>query len=545
METNSASRYQALYRRFRPSAFSEVRGQDAVITTLRNQVRAGRLGHAYLFTGTRGTGKTTVAKILARAANCEDLQDGDPCGKCEACRRILNGANLNVVEMDAASNNGVDSVREIVSNVAYPPAEGRYKVYIIDEVHMLSTAAFNALLKTLEEPPEYVIFILATTEVHKLPVTILSRCQRYDFRRIGRDVIAGQLKAIAEEEKLQIEQKAIDYLAAMGDGSMRDALSLMERCIDYHAGQGLTYDMALEVLGAVDTRVYSRLFRAVRERDVAACMGLVNEALLSGREITRYTSDFLWYLRNLLLLSTAGDGIAEAVDISTEAMERLKEDGKLADTGDLIRYIRIFSALSDDLRFSTQKRVQLEVALIRLCEPRMERDEESLLARLSLLEKQLKELSERPVTQKAVQVLKPEGAEAQGAPAEKKERPKLKKAPPEAVKKLAENWGRAVDAFPEWFKFYLKKGQCGIDPEGRLTLAYSGDDKMSLPKVQERREDVEKKLSEYIGGEVELNILILGENESLEDHCVSTEELFLERVSDMGGDLTGVDIVSE
>ena len=544
METNSSSRYQALYRRFRPSAFSEVRGQDAVITTLRNQVRAGRLGHAYLFTGTRGTGKTTVAKILARAANCEDLQDGDPCGKCEACRRILNGANLNVVEMDAASNNGVDSVREIVADVAYPPAEGRYKVYIIDEVHMLSTAAFNALLKTLEEPPEYVIFILATTEVHKLPVTILSRCQRYDFRRISRAVIADQLQSIAEEDGLEIEQKAIDYLAAMGDGSMRDALSLMERCINYHAGKGLTYDMALEVLGAVDTTVYSRLFQAVRERNVAACMGLVNEALLSGREITRYTSDFLWYLRNLLLVHTAGEGIAEAVDISTEAMAQLKEDAARVDFGELIRYIRIFSALSDDLRFSTQKRVQLEVALIRLCTPQMERDDESLFARLSILEEKLKELSERPVAQKIVQVLQTDGGEKQGAIQEKKERPKLKKAPPEAVKNLVKNWEQEAAAFGAPMSGYLKKGQCGIDPEGRLTLGYS-DDGVPFSNVRDRKEAIEERLSRSAEGKVELNILLLGENESFEDHTVSTEDLFKDGITGMGGDLGGVDIVIE
>ena len=223
--------YTALYRKFRPERFEDVKGQDHIVTTLRNQIEADRIGHAYLFCGTRGTGKTTIAKIFAKAVNCEHPVDGSPCGECRSCRAIAAAASMNVIEIDAASNNGVDNIREIVDEVSYSPAEGRFKVYIIDEVHMLSIGAFNALLKTLEEPPSYVIFILATTEVHKIPVTILSRCQRYDFKRITIDTITGRLRELMVQEQQQVEEKALRYVAKAADGSMRDALSLLDQCI--------------------------------------------------------------------------------------------------------------------------------------------------------------------------------------------------------------------------------------------------------------------------------------------------------------------------
>ena len=232
--------YTALYRKFRPDTFSEVKGQEHIVTTLTNQIKADRIGHAYLFCGTRGTGKTTVAKILAKAVNCEHPIDGSPCNECAVCRGISEGTSMNVIEIDAASNNGVDNIREIREEVSYRPTQGRYKVYIIDEVHMLSTGAFNALLKTLEEPPSYVIFILATTEVHKIPITILSRCQRYDFRRITIDTIAARLKELTEIEKVDVEERAIRYIAKAADGSMRDALSLLDQCIAFYLGETLT-----------------------------------------------------------------------------------------------------------------------------------------------------------------------------------------------------------------------------------------------------------------------------------------------------------------
>lgn len=360
--------YTALYRKFRPERFEDVKGQDHIVTTLRNQIEADRIGHAYLFCGTRGTGKTTIAKIFAKAVNCENPVDGSPCGECRSCRSIAAGASMNVIEIDAASNNGVDNIREIVDEVSYSPAEGRFKVYIIDEVHMLSIGAFNALLKTLEEPPSYVIFILATTEVHKIPVTILSRCQRYDFKRISIETITDRLRDLMVQENQQVQEKALRYVAKAADGSMRDALSLLDQCIAFHYGKELTYDMVLDVLGAVDTEVFSRLLRAVLERSVTDCIGILEEIVMQGRELSQFVSDFTWYLRNLLLIKTSEDNaIEDVVDVSSDNLVRLKEEAGMAETDAIMRYIRELSELSGRIRYAGQKRILIEMALIKLC----------------------------------------------------------------------------------------------------------------------------------------------------------------------------------
>ena len=382
--------YMALYRKFRPGEFEDVKGQDAIVKTLKNQISAGRIGHAYLFCGTRGTGKTTVAKIFAKAVNCEHPVDGSPCGECAACRAIAAGNSMNVIEIDAASNNGVDNIREIREEVAYRPTEGRYKVYIIDEVHMLSIGAFNALLKTLEEPPEYVIFILATTEANKIPVTILSRCQRYDFKRISIDTIAARLRELIDKEQWDVEEKAVRYIAKAADGSMRDGLSLLDQCAAFYIGERLTYDHVLEILGAVDTDVFSRLLREILSMDVSKVIETVDELVMGGRELSQLAADFTWYLRNLLLVKCSDD-MEDVLDVSTENLAQLKEEAGMIENETLIRYIRIFSDLTSQLRYSTQKRVLLEVTLIKLCRPAMEQNSDALLDRIRLIEKQLEE----------------------------------------------------------------------------------------------------------------------------------------------------------
>ena len=374
--------YTALYRKFRPSTFEDVKGQDHIVTTLKNQIRADRIGHAYLFCGTRGTGKTTIAKILARSVNCEHPVDGSP------CKAILAGVSTNVIEIDAASNNGVDNIREIREEVAYRPTQGRYKVYIIDEVHMLSTGAFNALLKTLEEPPSYVIFILATTEANKIPVTILSRCQRYDFRRITIDTIAARLSELMEKEGVDVEEKAIRYVAKAGDGSMRDALSLLDQCIAFYLGQKLTYDKVLEVLGTVDTEIFSQMLRTILAGDVTGSIRTLETLLNRGKELGQFVTDFTWYLRNLLLVKSA-DETEELLDVSTENLKLLKEESTMVDDETLIHYIRVLSELSGQLRYAAQKRVLVEVALVKLCKPQMEQNLESVLERLRILEEKM------------------------------------------------------------------------------------------------------------------------------------------------------------
>ena len=381
--------YTALYRKFRPDNFDDVKGQDHIVTTLPNQIKANRIGHAYLFCGTRGTGKTSVAKILAKAVNCAHPVDGNPCGECEVCRAVAAGASMNVIEIDAASNNGVDNIREIKEEVAYPPTQGRFKVYIIDEVHMLSIGAFNALLKTLEEPPAYVIFILATTEAHKIPITILSRCQRYDFKRISIDTISARLSELMVAEDISADERALRYVAKAADGSMRDALSLLDQCLAFYMGQELKYENVLEVLGAVDTEVFSDFFRGIVAGDAIGLIHKLEKIIIDGRDLSQFVSDFTWYLRNLMLLQSQTDA-SDVLEMSEENMKLLKEDAKLTDLNGVMRYIRIFSELSGQLKNSSQKRVMVEVALIKMTQPAMEKGlNDALMDRIAVLERRM------------------------------------------------------------------------------------------------------------------------------------------------------------
>lgn len=430
--------YTALYRKFRPDNFFDVKGQEHIVTTLKNQIKASRIGHAYLFTGTRGTGKTTVAKLLAKVVNCENPVDGNPCNECRMCKGIAAGTSMNVIEIDAASNNGVDNVREIVEEVRYSPTEGKYKVYIIDEVHMLSPGAFNALLKTIEEPPSYVIFILATTEVHKIPITILSRCQRYDFKRITIDTITDRLTELMQAENIEAEEKALRYVARVADGSLRDALSLLDQCISFYLGKKLTYDNVLDVLGAVDTQVFARLLGYIRGQDVASCIKLLEEIESTGRELGQFTIDFIWYLRNLLLLKTTDDISDMVIEISTENLAILQKDAKSVDEQSLMRYIRVFSELSNQIRYAARKRVLIEIALIKLCKPEMELNMDSIVDRLKLLEQKL----EHGVTLSASQETSAV-SDAKQAPQAKKP-VILPEALPEDLKEAAQNWKSVI-----------------------------------------------------------------------------------------------------
>ena len=380
--------YTALYRKFRPQRFEDVCGQDAIVTTLKNQIAAGRIGHAYLFCGTRGTGKTTVAKIFARAVNCEAPLDGSPCGVCPLCTAIAAEASMNVIEIDAASHTGVDNVRMIIEEVTYSPVEGKYKVYIIDEVHMISTSASNALLKTLEEPPAHAIFILATTDVHKVLGTIVSRCQRYDFRRITVPTVMARLALLSTAEDIDIDEAALSYIAKAADGSLRDAISLLDQCVSFYLGKSLTYDMVLDLLGVADTVVFSRLYRACLAGDVSAAIAILDDAIMLGRELSQLVLDFTWYLRNVLLIH-ATDGDSAVVDVSTQDRERLLAEAALAPAEVVVRYIRVCSELTNQIRFAANRRVLVETALIKLCRPEMESDMQSLIDRIRRLEEKL------------------------------------------------------------------------------------------------------------------------------------------------------------
>lgn len=511
--------YTALYRKFRPDEFEDVKGQDAIVKTLKNQIKAERIGHAYLFCGTRGTGKTSVAKIFAKAVNCEHPADGSPCGECAACRAVASGASMNVIEIDAASNNGVDNIREIREEVAYRPTEGRYKVYIIDEVHMLSIGAFNALLKTLEEPPEYVIFILATTEAHKIPVTILSRCQRYDFKRITIDTISARLTELIEKEQWDVEEKAVRYIAKAADGSMRDALSLLDQCAAFYIGERLTYDHVLEVLGAVDTAVFSRLLREVIAMDVRRVIKTVEELVMQGRELSQLASDLTWYLRNLLLVKGSGE-MEDILDVSAENLAQLKEEAQMLDNDTLIRYIRVFSELTNQLKYATQKRVLLEVTLIKLCCPAMEVSRDALLDRIRAVEKQLEEgLPERPARDRAY------GGERGEPPQAEAAKPKLPEALSEDVKTVAQNFRTIVNDISPMLKTYLKKAKLSAGEGNRLLIVCPDEMAASVVGTKEHKAEIEAQIQEKIGKQVEIEVRQVEAGRRFEDQYADLENL--------------------
>ncbi len=509
--------YTALYRKFRPDTFADVKGQDHIVTTLKNQLKAGRIGHAYLFTGTRGTGKTTIAKIFARTVNCENPTQDGPCGECRICRAIAAGASMNVIEIDAASNNGVDNIREIVEEVSYSPAEGKYKVYIIDEVHMLSIGAFNALLKTLEEPPSYVIFILATTEVHKLPVTILSRCQRYDFKRISIETITGRMQELIAAEGVEVEEKALRYIAKTADGSMRDALSLLDQCIAFHLGRELTYDKVLDVLGAVDTEVFSRLLRYVLERDVLGCVQLLEEIVMQGRELVQFVADFTWYLRNLMLVQ-ASDNLEDVIDMSTENLKRLKEEAAMVDMDRIVRYIRIFSELSGQIRYAAQKRILVEIALIKLCRPQMEVDQEAVLDRI----RQVEEKVENGVMAAPV----PSALSGMAPVMAKKEKPQIPKAIPEDVKEIVAKWPSIVGSAENPMRIYMKSAKLSLGGDNRLLMVLEdGLPSDYFMKNPENKMQLEALLSDFAGKEIQVDFQAIAERQKFEESYVDLSQI--------------------
>ncbi|RHP56026.1 DNA polymerase III subunit gamma/tau [Clostridium sp. AF29-8BH] len=504
--------YTALYRKWRPTSFEEVRGQDHIVKTLKNQINSGRIGHAYLFCGTRGTGKTSIAKIFARAVNCEHPVDGSPCGECSMCRQIAEGASLNVVEIDAASNNGVENIRDIREQVQYPPTDGRYRVYIIDEVHMLSIGAFNALLKTLEEPPSYVIFILATTEVHKIPITILSRCQRYDFKRISIDTIAGRLAELTQAEQIDVDDRALRYVARAADGSMRDALSLLDQCVAFHFGEKLTYDNVLELLGAVDNRVFSKLFQAVLASDTKACIREIEEMITQGRDLSQLVNDFVWYMRNLLIAKTT-DEPGDMLDMSEENLAVLKEEAAGVDTETLMRYIRIFSELSGQLRYASQKRILVEIAFIKLTTPSMEQNLDSILQRITLLEQKMQEMPDNLQKLASLAPAAGQAASSKTAVVETPPEPKTVSLPPaqyEDLMLMRKEWGRIASLSQLVGSIRLSLPKTSVEPagEGCLCIVCTDENTFGIinrePELKNLQEVVQEKYKKTLQFKVRL-----------------------------------------
>ena len=497
--------YQALYRKYRPAGFSDVKGQEHIVTTLVNQIQGGRIGHAYLFCGTRGTGKTTVAKIFARAVNCENPGPEGPCGECAMCRAIQQQASMNVVEIDAASNNRVDDIRQVIDEVQYSPAEGRYKVYIIDEVHMLSVSAFNALLKTLEEPPSYLIFILATTEAHKIPLTILSRCQRYDFRRIGVETIAERLQELLDREGIVAEDRALAYIARQADGALRDGLSLLEQCISFYFGQKLTYENVLKVLGAVDNTVYHELMGTLVRNKVEGAVELIARVVEQGKDLTQFVNEFVWYLRNLLIVKTTEE-TGRLVDMSAENIGELQRYAQEIEVEMIFRYIRVLSALAGEMRYGSNKRVMLEVALIRLCRPQMERDYDSLVNRLHILEQRNEELLEAASSGKLA-VAAPDCAGGSAVTEPRKEiRPE---AVPEDVKAVVANWKQLLGRVSPVARKMLEEVRLSVSDSGLLILAFPQSTTAEYFRREDNQAEVVEAAAQLTGKEIRLDVRLV------------------------------------
>ena len=480
--------YQALYRVWRPKSFQDMVGQESIRKTLRNQVKSGRIAHAYLFCGSRGTGKTSAAKIMARAINCQTPVDGDPCGECESCKMLLSDSSFDVYEMDAASNSRVEEIRELLEKVDYPPQFGKYKVYIIDEVHMLSNAAFNALLKTLEEPPHYMVFILATTEPQKLPSTILSRCQRFDFGRLTEAQIVSRLKEAIEKDGIKCEEDALYLIAQAAEGGMRDAWSILDMCMG--TGDTVTADTVRAALGAADKTMLFDVADAIQASDGAQALRLMDRLMREGRDVQVFLKDFSAHLRKLMVCKLCGAD-QELLSASSDGAERLKKQSEQFTSEKLLRVLNLVMKAEADTRWAASARSVLEVCMLKCCEKADVSDISGLLERLSELEMRLQKIESGQVKV---------SVQHAGAQETKADAPKTPKKPA-APKQGAAAWNEALkilkNAAPAVFGPVSMGTFDGCD-DHLYRLLFPKDQSLFVNMLSspERRETVEKALKE-------------------------------------------------
>ena len=495
--------YQALYRVWRPKTFSDMVGQEAIVRTLRNQVMSGRVAHAYLFCGSRGTGKTSAAKILARAVNCLNPQNGDPCGQCESCKTIESDASFDVYEMDAASNSRVEEMRELLEKVDYPPQFGRYKVYIIDEVHMLSTSAFNALLKTLEEPPEYMVFILATTEPQKLPATILSRCQRFDFGRFSEEQIAGHLRRVAEASGVQAEDEALSLIARAAEGGMRDALSILDMCMG--EGNRVTEDAVRAALGTADRAFLFAFADALARQDGAAALQKVEELMRGGRDVQVFLKDFSAHLRMLLAAKLCGGTLP---GVGEENAQRYAEQAERFSRERLLRVLEGCMKAEGDTRWAASARSVLEVFTLRACFQPEENDITALLERMGEMENRLAEMEKHGV--------RPAGNSEEAAQATVRSRPAMRPVVedpvPEGSKLPKDVWNGMLDRMKRTdAKVFglLTSGKYGGFADGVYRIYYAKEFSfyINMVNAEARRKAIEDALRACGGGDARFEAL--------------------------------------
>lgn len=519
--------YTALYRKWRPQRFEDICGQEQITVTLKNELESSRISHAYLFCGTRGTGKTSTAKLLAKAVNCKAPNRFNPCNVCESCISINEGNSIDVYEIDAASNRGIDDIRNLREAIKFAPTMGKYKVYIIDEVHMLTNEAFNALLKTLEEPPDYVLFILATTEPNKLPATILSRCQRFDFKRISNENIVARLKDVCKEEGLEAGEDALKLIARNSDGAMRDALSILDQCSVY-GGRSITHDDVLEVLGIVNNQYLFKISGAVLKEDAGEAIKLIDEVAAGGKDISQFIRDLMIHYRNLLMTKVVSK-CEDVIDMSEEGIQHLKKLSGEYDKNNIIRCIGILSELENEAKWSVNPRILLEVALVKMCRTGADNSLEGILTRISKLEEMISKGSFTPAFRE-----KPQAAdsEARVKAAAKKEKAVSAKAKGEAEEKsdsadIIRKWPGFIQEIKGRGKIKLRTYLSMAKPvkveSGIIVLSYEKDgifskEALELPK---NKEDVEEAALQYFGIPLKVKCIVSGEaKEEEQDNIV-------------------------
>ncbi len=535
MEEGVFMAYMALYRRWRPTIFEDVVGQEHISKTLKNQIKNSGIAHAYLFCGTRGTGKTSMSKIFAKAVNCLHPQDHNPCNQCEICKGIQHESIMDVIEIDAASNNGVDNIRELRENVKYPPTKGRYKVYIIDEVHMLSTGAFNALLKTLEEPPEFVIFILATTESHKIPATILSRCQRFDFKRISEKDIVKWLGRICNELNYETEEEALQLIARNSDGAMRDALSILDQCMAF-SSEKVTREDVINILGTVTDEILFELVDHIIEGNSRNAMALIESLVQSGKDIHQFLNDLIGHYRNLMMTKIAGqqEGI---IHLSNESIERLFQQGNKTEINHIMRAVRILSETEAESKWSTQPRVLLEVAIIKLTQPMYDYSMEGLVERISVLEKaiksgsvHIKEKMQNPKPQEKSKVeIPPEVPKQEQSNKDKGQ--VLKDIPFEEIKNSWEEILKEIKKRKISVHAWVMEGKPATVEKDCLIISF--EDRFSLHREASskspNKDFIEEVISEMVGTKVSIKCLM--------EEDIHTPETVISEVSSIEDDL--------
>lgn len=488
--------YTALYRKLRPSSFKDVIGQPHIVKTLTNQIQTGRISHAYLFCGTRGTGKTSMAKVFAKAINCLTPDGCEPCNTCEMCLSINSNRSTNVIEIDAASNNSVENIRDLREDVKYPPASGTYKVYIIDEIHMLSNSAFNALLKTLEEPPANVVFILATTDPQKIPATILSRCQRFDFKRIGSAEMADKIRQYMREENFLVSDDALKFIVRISDGAMRDALSTLDQCIAYYLNEEITLDKVLDIIGSAGDEVFYEMTAALNEKNSDACMNIIEDLISNGRDVAQFVSELIVHFRNLLIVKSI-QNTSNALDFSLENIEKLTENCEGLSQSFLIELINIFSELSASLRYSSNDRISLEIVCIKICNPILGTSYDAITSRIESLENAL---------EKGVQALPPEKPENTEAPKKNPKKTIKAKAVPDDIKNVINNYDNFTAGFDVRLKASLKNCFPGSLENNLLYIVCSK--KIHLDYIKTKHDIISGRLAEVFGKTFDIAVIL-------------------------------------